>query len=495
MGKIAPNCTELPLTMLDHLTDGIVNAVAAAAASAAQKRAAVAAAAATAAAVAAGYATGNAATGASASGNGNSGRVASASGSGNGNATVVPNPLTMLQQQQHQINSMNASIANAKRRPISTVGSAGNAAGSSNNAGLVGTKQQVIRQQQQQKVLSGKGNIKSIPMKVSSSSAKALSTKKQVSATAASKAPGTSAADQWRKKMTAEFLQTWDWSKPQSGLFLKTHDGKFIVAPKSLGAVRGTEKVKHERSTVKEAIDIQKRLRRINATVAPPLGPTGGLRDAHRLLIDPMSYRRVKVEPKKEAKQIERLLKKSRVNVADGFVKNHKEFLKAIASHQGDFIRFHRNKRSEVAKMARAVRDFLDRKEKQKERDAELVERERLAALKANDMRAYSALLEETKNERLKFLLSKTDEFINEVSNLLSEQRAEETGYDTALDRRSTEGSYFLSAHVKREQVRQPGIMVGGDLKEYQVAGLQWLVSLYNNRLNGILADEMGLGK
>jgi ATP-dependent helicase STH1/SNF2 len=25
--------------------------------------------------------------------------------------------------------------------------------------------------------------------------------------------------------------------------------------------------------------------------------------------------------------------------------------------------------------------------------------------------------------------------------------------------------------------------------------GLQWMASLYNNRLNGILADEMGLGK
>eukprot|EP00708_Paratrimastix_pyriformis_P003256 GAFH01002027.1.p2 GENE.GAFH01002027.1~~GAFH01002027.1.p2 ORF type:complete len:165 (+),score=50.52 GAFH01002027.1:824-1318(+) len=27
------------------------------------------------------------------------------------------------------------------------------------------------------------------------------------------------------------------------------------------------------------------------------------------------------------------------------------------------------------------------------------------------------------------------------------------------------------------------------------MAGLQWLVSLYNNNMNGILADEMGLGK
>lgn len=28
-----------------------------------------------------------------------------------------------------------------------------------------------------------------------------------------------------------------------------------------------------------------------------------------------------------------------------------------------------------------------------------------------------------------------------------------------------------------------------------QMKGLEWLVSLYNNHLNGILADEMGLGK
>lgn len=41
----------------------------------------------------------------------------------------------------------------------------------------------------------------------------------------------------------------------------------------------------------------------------------------------------------------------------------------------------------------------------------------------------------------------------------------------------------------------QPSILVGGRLKEYQMIGLQWLVSLYNNHLNGILADEMGLGK
>lgn len=34
-----------------------------------------------------------------------------------------------------------------------------------------------------------------------------------------------------------------------------------------------------------------------------------------------------------------------------------------------------------------------------------------------------------------------------------------------------------------------------GDLRNYQLDGLQWLKVLYENGLNGILGDEMGLGK
>lgn len=36
---------------------------------------------------------------------------------------------------------------------------------------------------------------------------------------------------------------------------------------------------------------------------------------------------------------------------------------------------------------------------------------------------------------------------------------------------------------------------VHGELREYQVQGLNWLISLHENSLSGILADEMGLGK
>ncbi|KOB71196.1 ATP-dependent helicase brm [Operophtera brumata] len=55
---------------------------------------------------------------------------------------------------------------------------------------------------------------------------------------------------------------------------------------------------------------------------------------------------------------------------------------------------------------------------------------------------------------------------------------------------------FFSIAHTVHESVtEQSSILVNGNLKEYQIKGLEWLVSLFNNNLNGILADEMGLGK
>uniref|UniRef100_A0A7N8XGY0 Transcription activator BRG1-like n=1 Tax=Mastacembelus armatus TaxID=205130 RepID=A0A7N8XGY0_9TELE len=56
--------------------------------------------------------------------------------------------------------------------------------------------------------------------------------------------------------------------------------------------------------------------------------------------------------------------------------------------------------------------------------------------------------------------------------------------------------SYYSVAHAVTEKVeKQSSLLINGQLKQYQIKGLEWLVSLYNNNLNGILADEMGLGK
>ncbi|KAF8456437.1 SNF2 family N-terminal domain-containing protein [Kalaharituber pfeilii] len=40
-----------------------------------------------------------------------------------------------------------------------------------------------------------------------------------------------------------------------------------------------------------------------------------------------------------------------------------------------------------------------------------------------------------------------------------------------------------------------PSFIKGGQMRDYQIAGLNWLISLHENGISGILADEMGLGK
>ncbi|VDI05425.1 adenosinetriphosphatase, partial [Mytilus galloprovincialis] len=42
---------------------------------------------------------------------------------------------------------------------------------------------------------------------------------------------------------------------------------------------------------------------------------------------------------------------------------------------------------------------------------------------------------------------------------------------------------------------KTPSFIEGGEMRDYQLRGLNWMISLNRNDINGILADEMGLGK
>lgn len=194
----------------------------------------------------------------------------------------------------------------------------------------------------------------------------------------------------------------------------------------------------------------------------------------------------------------------------------------------------------DCSKTARLAKVYVDNADAKKDRDEARAEMKRLQALKENDMEAYTSLVQDTKNGRLKFLLNETDSYISTINRMIQEQRVltpdevviasnseatatevtttgneymnedEDTTNDTTAkvmmeNNNNTSGSknklltdttndYMRSAHRTVESVSQPK-MLRGTLKEYQLSGLQWLVSLYNNNLNGILADEMGLGE
>lgn len=105
-------------------------------------------------------------------------------------------------------------------------------------------------------------------------------------------------------------------------------------------------------------------------------------------------------------------------------------------------------------------------------------------------------------------LFNQTNKFLKELGAKVLIQKGKNQEEQEELKQQTSQSSdlqniyqnsnaiyYNLTHTIKEEVTRQPTILSGGELKNYQIHGLQWLVSLYNNNLNGILADEMGLGK
>ncbi len=53
----------------------------------------------------------------------------------------------------------------------------------------------------------------------------------------------------------------------------------------------------------------------------------------------------------------------------------------------------------------------------------------------------------------------------------------------------------LAKAPPSSSRISTPTGLLRGTLRDYQYAGMQWLITLYKNNVNGILADEWDLGK
>ena len=192
------------------------------------------------------------------------------------------------------------------------------------------------------------------------------------------------------------------------------------------------------------------------------------------------------------------------------------DFLGALTAHGEEFKSFHREARRSAQRLGKSVLNSFELQARKERRDGERAQRERLRALKENNMEEYMKLVSDSKNERITQLLQETDNYLQELGAKVQQQKADvgtkagsskvdvDAGDDaaalmreeSAADKYSERSAYYRLAHTVGEAIeKQPTILRGGTLKEYQMAGLRWLVSLHNNNLNGILADEMGLGK
>ncbi|KAL1347364.1 hypothetical protein HN51_023459 [Arachis hypogaea] len=100
---------------------------------------------------------------------------------------------------------------------------------------------------------------------------------------------------------------------------------------------------------------------------------------------------------------------------------------------------------------------------------------------------------------RLKYLLQQTELFAHFAKgDQSSSQKARGRGRHASKVTEEEEDEEYLKEEEdglsNTRLVTQPSC-IQGKLRDYQLAGLNWLIRLYENGINGILADEMGLGK
>ncbi|GMM50615.1 hypothetical protein DASB73_015730 [Starmerella bacillaris] len=230
-------------------------------------------------------------------------------------------------------------------------------------------------------------------------------------------------------------------------------------------------------------------------------------------------FARMKFLTQHDAALVERF-----VNEQNAERRKHENFdqharFKTLLNHRQELERQESQKRSQKARLIDSVRECHAHVEREERKRYERTAKQRLQLLRANDEDAYLRLIDQTKDARITHLLKQTNKFLSGLAEAVKNQQGVLTGSDgieqvdseaakiednsttsvpndaNAEDIREKVDYYEVAHRIKESVTQQPSILVGGTLKEYQLKGLQWMVSLYNNKLNGILADEMGLGK
>ncbi|KAK4283546.1 hypothetical protein QN277_000486 [Acacia crassicarpa] len=102
---------------------------------------------------------------------------------------------------------------------------------------------------------------------------------------------------------------------------------------------------------------------------------------------------------------------------------------------------------------------------------------------------------------RLKYLLQQTELFAHfaKGDQSTTQKKSKGRGRHASKVTEEEEDEEYLKEEEdvlagNTRLVTQPSC-IQGKMRDYQLAGLNWLIRLYENGINGILADEMGLGK
>ncbi|GMN46463.1 hypothetical protein TIFTF001_015638 [Ficus carica] len=145
----------------------------------------------------------------------------------------------------------------------------------------------------------------------------------------------------------------------------------------------------------------------------------------------------------------------------------------------------------------------ISKREKARLREMQQLKKQKLQEILDAQNAAIDADMNNRGKGRLKYLLQQTELFAHfaKGDQSSSQKKAKGRGrHASKLTEEEEDEEYLkeeedgLSGTGNTRLVTQPSC-IQGKMRDYQLAGLNWLIRLYENGINGILADEMGLGK
>ncbi|XP_024518394.1 chromatin structure-remodeling complex protein SYD [Selaginella moellendorffii] len=318
--------------------------------------------------------------------------------------------------------------------------------------------------------------------------------------------PQYSTIDKWsiderRKKFMADQVWVQKQRKTEENIGTRFNELKAIVSSSDDSSSKTKSVIELKKL---QLLQLQRKLRRevlhdFFKAIAPEMAQLRGMK---------------KNRPLRRLKQLERLEQKQREERSRRIKDRQREFFKDIELQRDKLEDWNKAKRERWKSFNRYVRDTHKRKDKVHREKLDKIQREKINLLKNNDVEGYLRMIKDAKSDRVEQLLRETESYLEKLGTKLQEQKKEigrsdsdlfnqfsvmtkkEQSYDQAEHYLESNEKYYLLAHSVKESIpSQPASLHGGTLREYQMNGLRWLVSLYNNHLNGMLADEMGLGK
>ncbi|PIA61608.1 hypothetical protein AQUCO_00300848v1 [Aquilegia coerulea] len=145
----------------------------------------------------------------------------------------------------------------------------------------------------------------------------------------------------------------------------------------------------------------------------------------------------------------------------------------------------------------------IARKERARLKEMQRLKRQKIQQILDAQNASIEADMNKKGKGRLKYLLQQTEIFAHfaKGSQSASQKKPRGRGRHASKVMEEDEDEEYLKEEEDDYAVAggtrlmtQPSC-IQGKMRDYQLAGLNWMIRLYENGINGILADEMGLGK